>query len=248
MGDVRIDLSTPAGRRRGRNAGPTIALVALAAIAAAVLGVVYSPLRDDEKTGPSAVAGLRFWSSGDSTSYYMSVSLTEALTEMGAVPVQPEPEYRQGSGLLSRDFFDWQTHIANDVAATRPDIVFFMIGANDARPDIDLDTYRAEVATVMDSLRDVRYVVWIGQPHMADAGLAEAVLELNRIFEAEAAKRSWVRYVDTWAATSDAGGSYAPSLPDEDGIAQVVRADDGLHFTPEGGERLARVVLAELLD
>ena len=234
MGDVRIDLSTPAGRRRGRNAGPTIALVALAAIAAAVLGVVYSPLRDDEKTGPSAVAGLRFWSSGDSTSYYMSVSLTEALTEMGAVPVQPEPEYRQGSGLLSRDFFDWQTHIANDVAATRP--------------DIDLDTYRAEVATVMDSLRDVRYVVWIGQPNMADPGLAEAVLELNRIFEAEAAKRSWVRYVDTWAATSDAGGSYAPSLPDEDGIAQVVRADDGLHFTPEGGERLARVVLAELLD
>jgi hypothetical protein len=209
---------------------------------------MFSPLRDraEADSRPSAAEGLTFWSGGDSTSYYMSIALTQTLVELGAIPLQPEPEYENGSGLRSVDFFDWHAHIRDDVAPANPDIVFFMIGANDATDGLDLDVYRAQVGDVMNSLAGVRYAVWVGQPTMADPDRAARVQDLNAIFRSEAQKRSWVRFVDVWRATADSTGAYAAVLPDENGVNTIVRAEDGLHFTPEGGRLLARAVLAEL--
>jgi hypothetical protein len=190
---------------------------------------------------------VRFWSGGDSTSYYVSVALRDTLEQLGAIPIQTEPEYVSGSGLLSPEYHDWRAEL-RVVAEEDADLVIFMIGANDARAGLSLDRYRAEVVAIMDGLeRDGRYVVWIGQPNMADPERAQLIRQINDVFESEASQRPWVRYVDSWSITSNDEGSYAQFLAEGNGVEQQIRDDDGLHLTPAGGRRIADRVLMELL-
>jgi len=98
----------------------------------------------------------------------------------------------------------------------------------------------------MDEMRaEGRLVVWVGQPNMGPnrPDLQARVPALNAIFQEEAGKRPGVLYVDIWSLTSDANGAYAPFLPNEDGSVVLIRANDGVHFTPEGGRRLAVAVM-----
>lgn len=241
MGDVSLHIEIPHETPR-RGSRWRWAALALGLAVAVLAGVTIDPFSGESKPSLSSVDGKRFWSSGDSTSYYMSIALTNRLVESGAIPVQDEPEYVNASGLLSRDFFDWQAEI-EAVASDDPDIVFFMIGANDAREGLDLDTYRTDVAAIMDALRrDGRTVIWVGQPNMEDPDRAARVQAINSIFRSEAGKWEGVRYVDTWEATSGPDGSYAQSL-EIDGELTQIREDDGLHFTLAGGALLARVVI-----
>jgi len=194
-------------------------------------------------------AGVRLWSNGDSTSYFMSVALAQMMLERGAAATQPAPEYKVSSGLLNPGYFDWPAYIAAEMAARQPNVVVFMIGANDAHPGMPLDLYRQRVGALMDQLQAPgRRVVWVGQPNMGRADLAAAIPAMNRIFAEEAASRPWVTYVDVWALTSDANGNYAQYLPDEHGVLRAIRANDGVHFTPEGGRRLAMAVLWAYFD
>jgi hypothetical protein len=128
-----------------------------------------------------------------------------------------------------------------------PDVVVFMIGANDALQGMAMDQYRQRVGAVMDQLRAPgRWVLWVGEPNMGRADLAAGVRTLNQVFAEEAAARPWVTYVDTWSLTSDSQGSYQEYLPGEDGALELVRVYDGVHFTPAGGRRLAAAVIAGL--
>ena len=193
-----------------------------------------------------SLAGLRVWSNGDSTSYFMSVSFINQAANAGAVPTQAEPEYQISSGLLRPEFFDWPAYLASEMASKDPDVVVFMVGANDAYVGMPLDSYRQRVAAVMDQLSD-RRVIWVGQPNMGRADLAAAIPAMNEVYAQEAAARPWVRYVDAWALTSDGNGAYAQYLPDETGTPRQIRADDGVHLTAEGGRRLANAVIAAIL-
>lgn len=241
MGDVSLHIEIPQETPR-RNRGWLWVVLAVGLAVAVLASVMLDPFSGESKPALASVEGQRFWSSGDSTSYYMSIALTNRLVKSGAIPIQDEPEYVNASGLLSRDFFDWQAEI-QAVAAEDPDIVFFMIGANDAREGLDLDTYRTDVAAIMDSLRqDGRMVIWVGQPNMADPDRAERVREINDIFHSEAGKRGWVRYVDTWDVTSSPDGSYTQSV-EIDGELTEIRDADGLHFTLAGGALLADAVI-----
>lgn len=206
--------------------------------------VVYNPPPVPE---PGDSSSLRVWSNGDSTSYFMSASFLQLMTARGATQVQPAPEYQISSGLNNTGFFDWPTYLSSQMVTYDPNVVVFMVGANDAHPGIDLEAYRSKVAAVMDQLAG-RTLMWLGQPNMGPErpDLTAAIPGMNQVFAEEAGKRPWVRYLDTWSLTSDATGNYAEYLPDENGVLQQVRASDGVHFTPEGGRRLALAVIAAL--
>lgn len=205
-------------------------------------------------SGPAAVIsganwleGKTAWSNGDSTSYFMTVSLYEQLQALGAVPVE-EAEAVNSSGLNSPEFFDWPGYLESQMAEYDPDVVFFMIGANDAKPGMDLAAYAEKVGAVMDSLNG-RQVFWIGQPAFDPElrpDLADWIPLVNEVFVREAEKRPWVRYIDTWGATTDASGHYARSLPGAGGELEEIRTADGVHFTDAGGRRLASWVLAAI--
>ncbi len=202
----------------------------------------------------TSLEGLRVWSDGDSTSYFVTVAFYQIAAAQGGIPVRAA-DYKISSGLVSSWFFDWPPFIASEMATYDPDVAVFMVGANDAMQISSYENYAAKVGAVMDEMyRPGRIVIWMGQPNMRpdpsqgyNPALAQAIPPVNAVFQAEAAKRSWVRYVDTWALTSYSEGSYADVLPDENGVPQVLRASDGIHFTPAGGHRLALAAVAAVL-
>ena len=185
---------------------------------------------------------MRVYANGDSTSYFMSVGVLSITASMGAVQVQPAAEYQISSGLLNTSDFDWYAYMTSEMTAYSPDVVVFMVGANDAYTGMDLGLYRQRVGQMMDQ-RNGRRLIWVGQPNMERADLVAAIPAMNQIFAEEAAQRPWVRYVDTWALTSDGTGNYTPYLPD----GTLARADDGVHFTSAGGYYLAEAVVAAIV-
>jgi hypothetical protein len=197
---------------------------------------------------PGALEGIRIWSDGDSTSYFMSAALLDMAAGLGAVPVQSAPDYKVSSGLMNPALFDWPAYISSQFDALQPAVAVFMIGANDASSSLPYDVYHQRVGALMDLMRaPFRRVIWVGQPHMGRPDLEPVIPDINQIFQQEAAARPWVTYVDIYGITSAADGSYSAYLPDENGVVQLMRASDGVHFTSAGGRLLASRVLQAIL-
>ncbi len=204
------------------------------------------PLKPDS---PVSAQGLTLWSNGDSTSYFMTVAFLGILGGEGAIPTTA-PDYVVSSGLMSPAYYDWPAHLREAMAAYDPDVVAFMLGANDAVGQPDLEVYRARVAEVMDLLqRPGRIVLWVGEPTIDPAArpaLAAYIPLLNNVFKEEAAKRDWVRYVDAYKVTSGPNGGFAQYLPDENGNLVLARADDGVHLSGAGGRLIAEEAIRVL--
>jgi hypothetical protein len=186
---------------------------------------------------PASATGLRIWSDGDSTSYYMTLGFFSIMSDMGAIPVRAA-DYKISSGLanhgssavLGVSFSDWPSYMASEMATYAPDVVVFMIGANDAGyAASNPDDYRARVAALMDQLdAPGRYVMWVGQPNITRPDLAPLIPGINAIYAEEAAKRAWVTYVDASSVTSDGG--------------------DGVHLSGSAGRAIAQLVVDALLN
>jgi hypothetical protein len=168
----------------------------------------------DETPTPGPLAGIRIWSDGDSVSYWMTTTLFEMAGALGAVPVRA-PDYKISSGLVNRGysyvlqvpFSDWYSYIQSEIATYQPDVMVFLVGANDLGYG-DLEDYRTRAGTVMD-LMEGRRVAWVGIPNVPSdrAGI------FNGIFAEEAAKRPWVTFVDVSWIAPDASDGYHFSGP-----------------------------------
>jgi hypothetical protein len=177
------------------------------------------------------------------------VELAASLVARGAAMTQPQAEYQNGSGLITSEYFDWPAYLQSEMAEKDPNLVVFMIGANDAKFIGDPEAYRALVAQAMDLMQaPERRVIWVGQPNSSQEKLAANVPTINAVFQEEAVKRPWVTYVDTWAVSSDAAGNYTSTLTDASGQPVIARAEDGVHLTQAGGRILADTVLAAILE
>lgn len=192
--------------------------------------------------------GLRLWSHGDSTSYFMTLALYQIWRDQGGIPVAAA-DYKVSTGLARPDYFDWPTFIAGEMARYDPDVAVLMVGGNDIMQMGNHETYRSRVARVMDLMqREGRVVVWLGQPNFGPGreAMAQRVTDLNAIFAEEAASRPWVVYVDTYVLTSWSDGSFAWEQDDVFGNLVKIRHDDGVHFTTAGGRHLAVGVMGAL--
>jgi hypothetical protein len=69
----------------------------------------------------------------------------------------------------------------------------------------------------------------------------------NDIFERVVDATPNTVYVDMWDRLADRDGQYTPFLW-EGGKAKLIRATDGLHFTPLGYELLAETVTESMVD
>jgi hypothetical protein len=205
---------------------------------------------------PTADAKLRLYIGGDSVVRDMGESLIRAANATGLV--DPNMHYQIASGLARPDYYNWPAALASDMKARQPEVVVIMFGGNDAQgmqladgtvyPDVTDRGWQIEyarrVGAVMDQLhaRD-RLVVWVGQPVMRDPGFSHRMDILDDIYEAEAAGRPWVEFVDSRPLFADSSGGYADYLPNASGDLQDVRQSDGIHLSRTGADRLAGVIL-----
>lgn len=203
---------------------------------------------------------LRLWIGGDSLAGALGVSLGATAAESGVVA--PQLDSRPSSGLISPEFFDWPEHATTEMARLDPEAVVFIVDTNDANmmPHLDKDTvaengtnwrvdYRARVDEMMDIFvgDTKRSVYWVETPPMSDDDLNQKIDALNAVIEEAAAARPEVTYVDVTDQFADPDGDYTSSATDADGDRVVLRLNDGVHLTADGGDRMAAIVF-DLLD
>ncbi len=196
---------------------------------------------------------LRLWIGGDSLAGSLGPSLGDLAGKTGVV--QPVFDARVSSGLLSPGFLNWPKQGGEDMLLYKPEVTVFIIGANDAKniaKGSDRDPrWRAQYAALVEEMLTVlrgngRTVYWVGAPVMADADYSQRVQGVNDVFREVAARHPDVTYVDAYSLFSGPDGSFASTLPVPDSGLVRVRGADGIHFTPEGGDLLARRVFEQL--
>jgi len=165
-----------------------------------------------------------------------------------------EKKTQISTGLVRKDKRDW-TAVADGVAlahAYSAAIVTF--GANDlvsfrtpAGPvhygDVRWRSlYADRVAEIIRHLQAGGLkVFWVSLPVTRADRFQKDYAFLNDIFRETAAREGAV-YVDTWTPLSD-NGQYTNYGADIAGKSVVLRHTDGVHFTPDGYLRYARIVL-----
>ncbi len=187
---------------------------------------------------------LRLWVGGDSLAGSLGPSLGAIAGATGVV--QPYFDSRVSSGLADPGFFDWPTHATTELATVNPEIVVFIIGANDWG-DVSGDTWKADYEQKVDAMMTTlvgsgRTVYWIGSPTLKDQKMDAAVVEVNAVAVEVAKRHPEVHYVDAYTLFSDTDGTFAFNLPDETGKVVTMRAGDGVHLTTDGADYLARAV------
>jgi len=193
---------------------------------------------------------LRLWVGGDS----LAGALGPALGELGSGSgvVRTWYDSHTSSGLVDKTIVDWETEATDQMVEVNPEAVAFIMGTNDFNFVTDDGSWRTEYAQETGRMMDIlsgdgeRPVYWIGAPILGDQDNSERVAEVNEVFVEEAERRPDVAYIDAFELFS-LDGSYSSQLTNQDGEVVTMRDGDGVHFTAEGAQYLARVVF-DVLD
>jgi hypothetical protein len=223
-----------------------------------------SPLTDPDP--------LRLWVGGDSLAGSLGPSLGTIAGATGVV--QPYFDSRVSSGLTNPTFFDWPSQAEKEMARLNPEVVVFIIGANDyLAPSTTTSTttsttvdpsvptsvnttvpaaaepwkvdYAQRVDAMLTSLSAPdRTVIWVGPPPFKNEQNNAAIQQISEVSKAVIAMHPNAVFVDDYAMFLDANGKYTDRLPDANGNLILMRSGDGVHFTTEGGNQLARAVFS----
>ena len=225
--------------------------------------------KPEEGTAPKEVftpkRRLRVWVAGDSLAITPGQSIARVLGANRAInPLGVDG--RVSTGLERPDVFNWFTHIPAEIRRLDPEVVVVSFGANDDHgymtglpEDVEVDDfatrawvkeYRRRVGGLMDTIsRGGRMVVWIGVPITRSPEQTERFRVLNTVYQTEAKKRPEnVIFINTYRMFQDENGNYADYLPNANGDLVHVRAGDGVHYQPEGGDWIARDMLRQLRE
>ena len=91
------------------------------------------------------------------------------------------------------------------------------------------------------------HVVWVGLPIVQRKERWDVMQRQNDIFERVVDATPNAVYVDMWDRLATATASTRPSSG-KDGRVKLIRASDGLHFTPLGYELMAEAVIESMTD
>ena len=163
-------------------------------------------------------------------------------------------DVRISTGLARPDVLDWPRHLEQQLALRDPDVVVLMLGGNDDQSltqapggvlHLGDDGWAAEYERRVAELLAVaeagdRLVIWLTLPAMRPDRL-ERTRPTMHAAAARALASTEVEVLDTAPLISPDG--YAARL---DGVQ--LRADDGVHLTHAGGDRVAEHLDALLRD
>ena len=239
-GIVEIGRDSPTAGAGARDVGSPTTTTPAAAAAAAAERPCRSPL--------NPLDPLRLWIGGDSLAGSLGPSLGRKTADTGVV--QPEFFSKVSSGLSTPEFWDWPEHGAEEMFRLDPEVAVFIIGANDTMIIGDNEEWRPGYEMAVEEMMTLligenRTVYWVGSPVLEDDDDLR-VAQLNQVFQEVAARHPEVVYVDAYGLFATPEGDYTSSLTNGDGETILMRADDGVHFTPEGGDHLANAIFAQL--
>ncbi len=165
---------------------------------------------------------------------------------------------RQSTGLTVRKYFDWPARIQEEMDARNLTLVVVFLGPNDPA-DMLVDgqrhgfpspgwalNYALRVDEILAAAaqRQVR-VIWLGLPAMREGRIRDGAMLQNRIFHARA--QSWgMDYLATEPLIGKLSEPFQKFVIDETGRPLNLRAEDGIHMTPSGLNRIKRLVVEHI--
>lgn len=210
-------------------------------------------VKDTKIRRPTPTNELRVVVVGDSLAAGLGVYLER---EFRPALVRVLRQGRISTGLSRLDYFDWMAAMRKIENSYRPDLVVVMIGDNDNQ---SLQSPGGQTVAKIGSFEWPRgyqrrveeftriavdggaHVTWVGLPIVQRKERWDVMQRQNDIFERVVDVTPNAVYVDSWDRFATRDGQYTPFYW-ENGKAQLVRAPDGLHFTPRGYELLAEAV------
>ncbi len=223
-----------------------------------------APGGESRKAAFTPAHPLQMWIVGDSLVLVPGFAIERGISGNPAIQSFSSVDGRVATGLTRPDVFNWFNEIHQHLVTTRLNVVVLAFGGNDDKaymtglPDgVSIasfgdsawtNEYRRRVGEVFDDIaQNGAHAIWLGLPVTADAEQTSRFAVVNAAVEAEARERPrTVTFIDTTALFRGSDGGYAPYL-DVAGHGLVkVRADDGVHFEPAGGDIIAREVLKVL--
>jgi hypothetical protein len=167
------------------------------------------------------------------------------------------PLGRQSTGLSREDYFNWEAGMRQIVQEFRPDLVFVLLGSNDAQAQISrdgtaipvgsvqwLEGYRERAANLLgEATRAGTHVVWVGIPIVKDRQRWDFYRRVNDIYRDTASADPNGTFVDAWTPFEGRDGGYTAFVRNDRGDLVEVRASDGVHFTQTGYSFLARMAI-----
>jgi uncharacterized protein len=207
---------------------------------------------------------LKVYIGGDSLVIVPGESLLRAMGSRVYKPID-SVDGHVATGLERPDVYNWFDRIRQVMKKDKPNVVVAAFGANDDHsymtglpPGVSLGDfgsaawireYRRRVGGFMDTvIRGGGFIVYLGMPIVQSPNESRDFDLINRILYQEAKKRpTGAVYVDTWYQFADPKtGGFAEYLKNAHGELVKVRANDGVHFEPAGGDIIARLVLKEI--
>ena len=191
---------------------------------------------------------VRVWVGGDSVGGELGWSLGPLLEKPKVF--KPILYYKESTGICRWDFFDWGKQMKTVMRTDKPDAVVMMMGTNDTQSVWRAGTwisygtsqwktaYEKRVSDMMGAMLKggARRVYWVGMPIMKESWRNSRMKLINKIIQNAAAQNPGAAYVDAWALFVDSHGDYAANW----------RLADGVHFTVEGQQRLAKAVFKDI--
>jgi hypothetical protein len=153
---------------------------------------------------------------------------------------------KQSTGLTVNRYFDWPAKIREESIKQEINTVVIFLGPNDpwdiyegkkryAFPSDDWEKkYRDRVDEVLDfALSHGIRIIWVGLPVMREDRIKTGAKIENKIFQEETKKYNF-DFISTEEILGSLDEPYKKYITDPKKGKLVVRADDGVHFTPLG--------------
>lgn len=169
---------------------------------------------------------------------------------------------KSATGLARPDFYDWQAEAKKQIEARQPDLVVVIMGGNDGQ---DLQpksgkgkrvawkseawnaAYKGRVEEFLKDLGE-RKVLWLGLPK-SELGSFEQKLTIIRQVQSEAVATlgQTGKYIETTPMLANEQGELLEKATVGRHKNQILREEDGIHFTMAGSEFFADKVYPEVL-
>lgn len=240
------------GGAANASASPPVAVAPAAPVPAAASAVAVTPLKDRMAQGR-----LRIGVFGDSMADGLWAALYRDLRDQPGVTVTKFSEV--STGLTRYDYVDIGAKTARQLDEQPVDAAVILFGTNDAQT-LSLDGelhpfgsegWKAAYGQRVDDLvallraRDVA-VYWVGLPRMKRESFDARMAIINAVVQARMTALA-VPYLPTEGLTSDAQGRYDAYLTTESGRRRLMRADDGIHMSMAGYQRISGPVAERLM-
>lgn len=166
-------------------------------------------------------------------------------------------KHRSSTGLTNRDYYNWPQEAGNFARAEPAQLVFIHLGGNDGQ-DMTVngawykfgsaawsETYQKRAEEMIENVQTAlpsATIVWIGLPAMRLDKYNKKMIVISSL-QKNAALARGIEYVDGYEAM---GAVYSKDGATVDGARKILRLDDGIHYSREGGRIIAHTALKHL--